>query len=72
MGIPDVINTDNGPQFCLNEVEEFFEMFKIKHIRSTPYHSMSQGCVENFNGSLKKCLLRLCSSMFICALRNGS
>ena len=25
-----------------------------------PYHAASNGCVENFNGSLKKCLLRLC------------
>ena len=61
MGIPDVISTDNGPQFCSNEMEDFFKMFKIKHIRSTPYHAMSMGCVENLNGSLKKCLLRLCA-----------
>jgi hypothetical protein len=60
MGIPDVISTDNGPQFCSNEMEEFFKMFNIKHIRSTPYHPMAQGAIENFNGSLKKCLIRLC------------
>ena len=60
MGIPDVITTDNGPQFCSNEMEDFLKMFKIKHVRSTPYHAASNGCVENFNGSLKKCLLRLC------------
>ena len=61
MGIPDVISTDNGPQFCSNEMEDFFKLFKIKHIRSTPYHPMAMGCVENLNGSLKKCLLRLCA-----------
>ena len=61
MGVPDVISTDNGPQFCSNEMEEFFKMFKIKYIRSTPYHAMSMGCVENLNKSLKKCLLRLCA-----------
>ena len=61
MGIPDVISTDNGPQFCSNEMEEFFRMFNIQHIRSTPYHAMSQGVIERFHGSLKKCLMRLCA-----------
>ena len=61
MGIPDIISTDNGTQFCSNEMEDFFKLFNIKHIRSTPYHPMAQGCVEAFNGSLKKCLQRLCA-----------
>ena len=61
MGISDIISTDNGSQFCSNEMEEFFKLFNVKHIRSAPYHSMSQGIIENFNGSLKKCLLRLCA-----------
>ena len=61
MGIPDVISTDNGPQFCSKEMEDFFKMFNIQHIRSTPYHAMSQGVIERFHGSLKKCLMRLCA-----------
>ena len=61
MGIPDVISTDNGSQFCSAEMEEFFGLFNIKHIRSTVYHPQAQGCIENFNASLKKCSLRLCA-----------
>ena len=53
MGIPDIISTDNGTQFCSNEMEDFFKLFNIEHIRSTLYHPMAQGCVEAFNGSLK-------------------
>ena len=60
MGIPDVISTDNGFQFCSKEMEDFFNMFNIKHIRSTPWHPMAQGAIENFNGCLEKCLIRLC------------
>ena len=36
-------------------------MFNIQHIRSTPYHAMSQGVIERFHSSLKKCLMRLCA-----------
>ena len=39
----------------------FLKMFNIQHIRSTPYHPMSQGVIERFHSSLKKCLMRLCA-----------
>ena len=46
MGIPDVISTDNGSQFCSAEMEEFCRLFNIKHIRSTVYHLQAQGCIK--------------------------
>ena len=53
MGIPDIISTDNGTQFCSNEMEDFFKLFNIKQIWYTPYHPVAQGCVEAFNDSLE-------------------
>ena len=59
-GVPDRITTDNGGQFCSKQMEDFFKMLNIKHVKSTPYHAMSNGIIEAYNKSLKKSLKRLC------------
>jgi hypothetical protein len=59
-GYPDSISTDNGSQFVSEQMEEFFKMCQIKHIRCSAYHSMAQGVVERFNQSLGRCLRKLC------------
>ena len=59
-GIPQKITTDNGTQFCSKQMEEFFEMLHIQHIRSTPWHAQSNGIIEVYHYSLKKSLKRLC------------
>ena len=41
-------------------MEDFFKMLNIKHVKSTPYHAMSNGIIEAYNKSLKKSLKRLC------------
>lgn len=45
-GICRIIVSDNGPQFTSTEFREFCEMNGVKHIRSTPYHSRSNGLAE--------------------------
>jgi len=60
LGYPDSLLSDNGSQFTSKLFEERLRALNIKHIRSTPYHAMSNGCIERFHSSLKKCLKRLC------------
>ena len=46
-GIADVVVTDNGPQFCSQEYENFAKEWKFKHPTSSPYHSQSNGKAES-------------------------
>ena len=56
-GCPEVIITDNGPQFQKNtEFKSLIHEFGIKHRRVTPYHPQANGEVERFNRNLKKCI----------------
>lgn len=36
-GVPEVILTDNGPQFIANEYEQFCHTYQIQHRTSSPY-----------------------------------
>lgn len=44
-GIPEVVRSDNGPQFQ-SEFKQFAENYDFKHVTSSPYFSQSNGCVE--------------------------
>ena len=44
-GVPEVIITDNGPQF-LNEFDEFTREYDIEHRTSSPYYPQSNGMAE--------------------------
>ena len=45
-GLPKTIVSDNGPQFCSNEFQEFCHSNNIVHVRSTPYHPKTNGLAE--------------------------
>ena len=45
-GICRIIVSDNGSQFTSNEFRDFCERNGVKHIRTTPYHSRSNGLAE--------------------------
>lgn len=45
-GIPDVLITDNGPQFTSTQFEEFSKLYQFNHITSSPYHPQSNGMAE--------------------------
>ncbi|XP_054283635.1 uncharacterized protein K02A2.6-like [Macrosteles quadrilineatus] len=45
-GLVKQIVTDNGNQFVSEEFREFCRKNNVIHIRTTPYHSRSNGCVE--------------------------
>ena len=46
-GIPDVLVTDNGPQFTSAEFTVFAKSWMFKHTTSSPYHPQSNGKAEN-------------------------
>lgn len=46
-GIPDVLVTDNGPQFVSKEFEAFTREWEFKHVSSSPNHAKSNGKAES-------------------------
>lgn len=59
MGFPEIILSDNGPQFSSDLYDKVCELFNIKIQRSSIYHPQSNGMVERFNGTLKQMLMKV-------------
>ena len=57
-GIPDVIVTDNGPQFVGEKFAHFINKWKIKHVTSSPHYAQSNGKAESAVKSAKRLLKR--------------
>ncbi|XP_026142558.1 uncharacterized protein K02A2.6-like [Carassius auratus] len=55
-GLPEVLVSDNGPQFVSQEFVTFLKANHVKHIRSAPYHPATNGQPERFVQSLKQAL----------------
>ena len=61
LGIPEEILSDRGAQFISETMKQVDRLLSIKQIMTTPYHPMCNGLSENFNGTLKTILKRLCA-----------
>ena len=55
-GIPEELQTDNGPQYISQEFKEFSEQWNFKHITSSPLFPQSNGLAENAVRSAKNLL----------------
>ncbi|KAJ8346504.1 hypothetical protein SKAU_G00279050 [Synaphobranchus kaupii] len=53
-GIPHILVSDNGPQFCSEEFSAFLKSNGVKHIRSAPYHPATNGLAEHFVQTFKQ------------------
>ena len=57
-GIPDVLFTDNGPQFSSHQFSEFSDKYQFRHDTSSPYFPQSNGkvgkAVQTVKNILKK------------------
>ena len=53
-GIPDVLISDNGPQFSSHEFQQFIKQYQIDHRTSSPYHPQSNGMAEKAVQTIKR------------------
>ncbi|XP_054746122.1 uncharacterized protein K02A2.6-like [Anastrepha obliqua] len=58
-GLPKTIVSDNGTQFTSHQFQQFVAEHGIQHIRSSPYHPMSNGQAERFVDTFKRALKKL-------------
>lgn len=60
-GIPQIFETDNGPQYSSREFKEFSTQWSFQHSTSSPYHPRGNGLAERgvqiSKNILKKCQL---------------
>ena len=52
-GVPDVLVTDNGPQFASAEFVSFAKRWGFQHVTSSPHCPQSNGRVENVVKTVK-------------------
>ena len=55
-GIPELLITDNGPQYACNEFKEFTEKYDFKHTTSSPHFPQSNGQAERTVQTVKQLL----------------
>ena len=59
LGLPEVIVLDNATNFTSEEFATFMRKNGIRHVKSPPYHSSSNGLVERAVQTLKEGLKKL-------------
>ena len=56
LSIPEVVISDNGPQYSSRAYADFAVGYQFKHVTSSPYHPQSNGEAERAAGTVKKLL----------------
>ncbi|KAM7288160.1 uncharacterized protein ISCGN_031849 [Ixodes scapularis] len=59
-GVPREVLSDRGSAFTSDLMKEVGRLLSVRRLLTTPYHPMSNGLVEKFNGTLKLMLRRMC------------
>ena len=54
LGLPHIINSDNGPCYNSKEFQQFLQHYSITHQTSSPNHPRSKGFIERMVGVAKK------------------
>ena len=66
-GIPEILFTDNGPQFVSHEFKAFSNDWQFEHITSSPRYPQSNGGVERAVQTIKM-ILKKCSDEYLALL----
>lgn len=61
VGVPVEMLSDMGSQFTSSIMREVSRLLSLHQLTTTPYHHMTNGMVERFNGTLKQMLKRMCA-----------
>ena len=57
-GIPNVLRSDNGPQFTSDEFKQFSSQQGFSHISVSPYHPQANGLAEKYVQIIKRLLIK--------------
>ena len=57
-GIPEIVRSDNGPQYQGNEFQKFVKDWNIRHITSSPRYPQSNGFIERQIQTIKKIIAK--------------
>ena len=70
-GLPEQLVSDNEPQFVSEEFERFTTDYKIKHIRSAPYHPATNRAAERFIQTFKLAMKMNTDLSISCTSKGG-
>ena len=54
--IPELVISDNGPQFSAGSYGQFVKEYQFKHVTSSPYHPQGNRETEHAVGTVKNLL----------------
>ena len=58
LGVPNMIVSDNGPQYTLAEFKDFMKQWQIEHRVSSPRNPQSNGMAERCVQTMKASLIK--------------
>ena len=57
MGVPKILQSDNGGEFKNSILDQYLSKINVRHIFGSPYHPQSQGSVEAYNRTIQDFLV---------------
>ena len=66
-GMPEIVRSDNGPQYCSLEFAKFASYYGFKHLASNPLYLQSNGQAERMLKTIKS-LLKQSSDPYLALL----